>query len=153
VPSKAVHYEPLIATIRFTNASSATLPPAFAPPPPSAHPALTPDQAYTRYGAPTFHVTDPQGPDVITLGVMSFQQEKLTVGPAIGPERPVQHELAWGYARLYSCGGFHQVTATTFSHVPPYPCTDWLILNANTGRKIADGLYSLGWPEGMGRIP
>ena len=116
VPSKTVLYGDLTKSVRMLGERL-----TFAPPPATDRPRLTADQAFTRSTHPNNHITGPNGPDAIFLGVLGTRQE-----------------LAWGYARYITCG-------TTYGPIPPYPCAIWPFRDATTGRLITYDTGSYGW--------
>jgi hypothetical protein len=120
-------------TVRFSNEPGST----FDPPPTSACPAISANEAWSRYLGRSLDGTSPYDPDAVFLGSLSIETPANRPGP--------QNELAWGYAWPGMCGD----TRAPFSPPPPKPCTHWVFRDANTGRSLNVDLVSLGWPSGL----
>jgi hypothetical protein len=111
----------------------------FAPAPPSADPALTAQQAWQQYAEHLGSTVTAIPPDAAAhLGLYTEP-----AGPADAPGAaglPVSNgtaylalnQLAYGYS-WHSC----PISAGVAS-LPTNPCTEWLFLNANTGRQIVE---------------
>lgn len=116
------------ATITIDPATGET----FAPPPASAKPALTAQQAWAKYTQADRSYRSPAIPANMTahLGLLT-----LPLGPSGpgGSEAYTAHnELVYGYS-WHSCPVSRNPRV---KKLPPNPCTEWNFLNASTGQQI-----------------
>lgn len=110
----------------------------FAPPPLSAQPSLTAQDAWAQYAALAgSSVTTVPSNVSVQLGLLT-----LPVGPAAAPGTnglatsggeayTALNELAYGYS-WHSC----PTSTLNASPLPNNPCIEWLFLDANTGQQI-----------------
>ncbi len=100
----------------------------FSPPPSSAQPAESAQQAWAAYAQQL-------GSSATTIpGTVTVQLGQLTL--PVGPRGPnnsevytADNELAYGYSWASPC-------LSTLADSPPANCTEWLFLDANSGNQI-----------------
>jgi hypothetical protein len=96
----------------------------FSPPPPSAAPKLTPDQAWAQYANLNgSSVRSVPANVTLRMGLLTFPVGQPGVYHA-------NNELAFGYS-WSSCP-----PATSDVPLPPNPCIEWLFLDANTAQAL-----------------
>jgi len=145
-PARAATTAAVTATITIDPKLEITL----APPPPSATPALSAQQAWLRYAKHVgSHRTTMPSDITARLGLFT-----LPVGPANSPgtgRLPKSHheaytalnQLVYGYS-WHSCPIYSYGPGMTPPPVSSTPCIEWLFLDANTGNMIVETWQTYG---------
>jgi hypothetical protein len=112
----------------------------FAPPPASAPPVLTAQQAWAQFIQQASGSSNTAIPSTVTVQLGLFT---LPIGPDCGATcsgDPVQNGIAYRslnqLAYGYSSPGGTCVRGNSATPLPNVPCTDWVFVDANTGHMI-----------------
>lgn len=124
--SRTVHR--VTATIRIDSEIGDT----FAPPPVTASPKLTAQQAWTAYTKINKSYRSSAIPSNMTVHLGLFTLPLGPSGPGGAEAYAARNQLVYGFS-------WHRCPISTNPRVkklPPNPCIEWNFLSANTGRQI-----------------